>query len=77
MSLYSNTLCEQIFIDEGFTACDKQNISLVPKFLKNLLNTFDGVIIMTHIDIIKESADIVANINYDNMTKMSNICYNI
>ena len=33
MSLYSNTQCEQIFIDEGFTACDKQNLSLVPGFL--------------------------------------------
>jgi DNA repair exonuclease SbcCD ATPase subunit len=77
MSLYSNTQCEQIFIDEGFTACDKQNLSLVPGFLKNLLNTFSGVVIMSHIDVIKESMDIVTNIEYNNKTKTSNINYNI
>lgn len=77
MSLYSNTQCEQIFIDEGFTACDKQNLSLVPVFLKNLLNTFSGVIIMSHIDIIKDSMDIVANIEYNKNTKVSSIKYNI
>ena len=77
MSLYSNTQCEQIFIDEGFTACDKQNLSLVPGFLKNLLNTFSGVIIMSHIDIIKDNMDIVANIEYNKNTKVSSIKYNI
>ena len=77
MSLYSNTQCEQIFIDEGFTACDRQNLSLVPGFLKNLLNTFSGVVIMSHIDVIKESMDIVTNIEYNNKTKTSNINYNI
>ena len=77
MSLYSNTKCDQLFIDEGFTACDKQNLSLVPEFLKNLLNTFSGVIIMSHIDIIKDSMDIVANIEYDKNNKTSYINYNI
>ena len=77
MSLYSNTKCDQLFIDEGFTACDKQNLSLVPEFLKNLLNTFSGVIIMSHIDIIKDSMDIVANIEYNKNNKTSYINYNI
>tara|TARA_B100000795_G_C22806369_1_gene445120 strand:- start:6459 stop:10616 length:4158 start_codon:yes stop_codon:yes gene_type:complete len=77
MSLYSNTKCDQIFIDEGFIACDKQNLSIVPEFLKNLLNTFSGVIIMSHIDIIKDSMDIVANIEYDKNNKTSYINYNI
>ena len=77
MSLYSNTKCDQLFIDEGFTACDKQNLSLVPEFLKNLLNTFSGVIIMSHIDIIKDNMDIVANIEYNKNNKTSYINYNI
>lgn len=77
MSLYSNTKCDQLFIDEGFTACDKQNLSLVPEFLKNLLNTFSGIIIMSHIDIIKDSMDIVANIEYNKNNKTSYINYNI
>jgi len=49
----------------------------VPGFLKNLLNTFSGVVIMSHIDVIKESMDIVTNIEYNNKTKTSNINYNI
>jgi DNA repair exonuclease SbcCD ATPase subunit/DNA repair exonuclease SbcCD nuclease subunit len=77
MSLYSNTRTEQIFIDEGFTACDKQNLSLVPGFLKSLLNTFQGVVIVSHIDVIKDSVDIIANIEYNSKTKTSYIKYAI
>jgi DNA repair exonuclease SbcCD ATPase subunit len=73
MSLYSNTQTEQLFIDEGFTACDNQNLSLVPSFLKKLLNTFSCIVIVSHIDIIKDSADIIVNIEYDKHTKTSHI----
>jgi len=73
MSLYSNTQTEQLFIDEGFTACDNQNLSLVPSFLKKLLNTFSCIVIVSHIDIIKDSADIIVNIEYDKDTKTSHI----
>jgi DNA repair exonuclease SbcCD ATPase subunit/DNA repair exonuclease SbcCD nuclease subunit len=73
MSLYSNTQTEQLFIDEGFTACDNQNLSLVPSFLKKLLNTFSCIVIVSHIDIIKDSADIIVNIEYDKNTKTSHI----
>ena len=35
LSLFGNKiLCNQLFIDEGFTACDKDNLSIVPNFLK-------------------------------------------
>jgi DNA repair exonuclease SbcCD ATPase subunit len=73
MSLYSNTQTEQLFIDEGFTACDNQNLSLVPEFLKKLLNTFSCIIIVSHIDVIKDSADIIVNIEYNKDTKTSYI----
>jgi DNA repair exonuclease SbcCD ATPase subunit len=75
MSLFSNKTCEQLFFDEGFTACDKNNLSIVPTFLKGLLNLFNSVIIVSHIDIIQESTDMMTRIEYNNITKSSSIMY--
>lgn len=77
MSLFSNKTCQQLFFDEGFTACDKQNLSIVPTFLKRLLNIFDSVIIVSHIDIIQDSTDAMTHIQYDKNTKSSSIKYGI
>jgi DNA repair exonuclease SbcCD ATPase subunit len=75
MSLFGNRQCQQLFIDEGFTACDKQNLSIVPSFLKGLLKTFHTVIIVSHIDIIQDSIDNVAYIYYDKSTNNSKMTY--
>jgi len=75
MSLFSNKTCKQLFFDEGFTACDKQNLSIVPTFLKGLLNVFDSVIIVSHIDIIQDNTDMITHIKYDKNTKTSSIKY--
>jgi DNA repair exonuclease SbcCD ATPase subunit/DNA repair exonuclease SbcCD nuclease subunit len=75
MSLFGNKQCQQLFIDEGFTACDKQNLSIVPSFLKGLLKTFHTVIIVSHIDIIQDSIDNVAYIHYDKSTNNSKMAY--
>ncbi len=48
LSLFSNKVCDQLFIDEGFTACDKDNLSIVPNFLKNLLLIFNNYLILIH-----------------------------
>lgn len=77
MSLFSNKTCKQLFFDEGFTACDKQNLSIVPTFLKGLLNVFDSIIIVSHIDIIQDSTDMMTQIRYDKNTKTSSITYGI
>lgn len=77
MSLFSNKTCQQLFFDEGFTACDKQNLSIVPTFLKGLLNVFDSVIIVSHIDIIQDSTDTMTHIEYDKKTKSSCIKYGL
>ena len=73
LSLFSNKVCDQLFIDEGFTACDKDNLSIVPDFLKNLLQLFTSVIIVSHIDIIQDNIDDKIQINYNNKNKSSNI----
>ena len=73
MVLFQSRRCNQIFFDEGFTACDKNNMSNVPSFLKGLLKTFKSVIIVSHIDLIQENVDIISRIKYDILTG-SNIC---
>lgn len=75
MSLFSSKRCTQLFIDEGFTACDKQNLSIVPGFLKGLLRTFNTVVIVSHIDIIQDSMDNTAYISYNSVDKASKIAY--
>jgi exonuclease SbcC len=75
MSLFSNKTCNQLFFDEGFTACDKLNLSIVPSFLKGLLKVFNSVIVVSHIDIIQDSVDDVARITYDNDLGCSNVVY--
>lgn len=53
----------QLFIDEGFTACDADNLEKMPDFLKNLLELFNsGIIIVSHLQTIKDCGDISVNI---------------
>lgn len=75
MSLYSNKQCSQLFFDEGFTACDKNNLSIVPSFLKGLLKLFDSVIIASHIELIQDSVDNKVEISYNPVSKSSSITY--
>jgi DNA repair exonuclease SbcCD ATPase subunit len=75
MSLYSNKQCSQLFFDEGFTACDKNNLSIVPSFLRGLLKLFDSVIIASHIELIQDSVDNKVEISYNPVTKSSSITY--
>lgn len=73
MGVFQNKRCDQIFFDEGFTACDKNNLSNVPLFLKGLLRNFKSVIIVSHIDLIQDNVDIISKIKYDTETG-SKIC---
>jgi DNA repair exonuclease SbcCD ATPase subunit len=59
--------CNQLFIDEGFVACDTEHLSRVPSFLINLLNIYNSVIVVSHLDCIKEinSKQITINRNND------------
>jgi hypothetical protein len=79
MSLFNNKneiLCNQIFIDEGFVNFDKYNLSMVPQFLKSLLLYFNNVIIVSHIDMIQDNIDEIAEINYNKLTCVSEMTYN-
>jgi len=79
MSLFNNKneiLCNQIFIDEGFVNFDKYNLSMVPNFLKSLLLYFNNVIIVSHIDMIQDNIDEIAEIRYNKSTGVSEMTYN-
>jgi DNA repair exonuclease SbcCD ATPase subunit len=79
MSLFNNKneiLCNQIFIDEGFVNFDKYNLSMVPQFLKSLLLYFNNVIIVSHIDMIQDNIDEIAEIKYNKLTGVSEMTYN-
>ena len=78
MSLYFNNydiLCGQLFIDEGFINFDKNNLSVVPTFLKSLLHYFNTIVILSHIDVIQDSVDETAEIRFNNASGVSSIVY--
>ena len=78
MSLYFNNydvLCGQLFIDEGFINFDKNNLSVVPVFLKSLLHYFNTIVILSHIDIIQDSVDETTEICFDKTNGVSSIVY--
>jgi DNA repair exonuclease SbcCD ATPase subunit len=60
----SNVLCKQIFLDEGFVACDPENLSKIPNFLSSLINSglYDSVFLVSHLEEIKDCADISISI---------------
>ena len=79
MSLFNNKheiLCNQLFIDEGFVNFDKYNISMVPQFLKSLLLYFNNVIVVSHIDMIQDNIDDIAEIKYNKTSGVSEMTYN-
>ena len=45
--------CNQLFIDEGFTSCDSENLERVPDFLRGLLQLYNSIYLATHLDELK------------------------
>ena len=48
-SLKSN----QLFIDEGFSTCDQDHLNKIPLFLNSLLNIYNSILVVSHIQEIK------------------------
>ena len=55
----SNMINAQMFLDEGFTACDVETIDRVPGLLKNILHTQDlqTIFLVSHLDTLKSAAN--------------------
>ena len=47
----------ELFIDEGFTACDTENLERVPEFLRGLLRFYGSIYLATHLEDLKGCAD--------------------
>ena len=47
---------DQLFLDEGFTSCDSDNLERVPDFLRGLLRLYDSIYLATHLDELKVCA---------------------
>ena len=48
---------KQLFLDEGFTACDAENLEKVPAFLRSLLGHLDTILLASHLEDLKASGD--------------------
>jgi len=58
--------CSQLFIDEGFVACDVKNIKKVPSFIQSLLGVYDSLLLMSHLETIQESVETKIDIYREN-----------
>ena len=47
----------QLFIDEGFTSCDTDNLEKVPDFLRGLMRVYSSICLVTHLEDLKVCAD--------------------
>jgi hypothetical protein len=67
---------ENLIIDEGFTACDGENLEKVPAFLKKLLKDklYKGVMLATHLEDLKACGDKQVGIERDGVTGMARLC---
>lgn len=65
--------CDQLFIDEGFCSFDKTNLLNVPELIKNLKQLYAQIVLVTHLDEIKDCADEVVNITrQEGISRLSN-----
>jgi DNA repair exonuclease SbcCD ATPase subunit/predicted phosphodiesterase len=71
----SKLRCGQLFIDEGFTSCDKEHLEKVPLFINSLLNLYNSVLLVSHLQNIKENISIEMNIERDEKKSLSKLNY--
>jgi DNA repair exonuclease SbcCD ATPase subunit len=66
---------ENLIIDEGFTACDGENLEKVPAFLKKLLTDklYKGIMLATHLEDLKMCGDKQAGIDRNGITGLAKL----
>lgn len=64
----------ELFIDEGFTACDVDNLEKVPDFLHGMLRFYDNIYLATHLEDLKVCADQQVFIKRDNGLSQIQYC---
>lgn len=67
LSQISKTMrCKQLIIDEGFTSADTEHLERVPGFLKGLVGIYESVLLVSHLDVIKDSVDKYVEVKREN-----------
>lgn len=66
-------ISKQLFIDEGFVAADQDHLELVPSLLDNLLDIYPTILLVTHIQSLKNEQ--YENIPIIRKQRISAICY--
>lgn len=64
---------KQLFLDEGFTACDADNLAKVGPFLENL--PYDNIILVSHLDEVKACAKQHISIERRNNATLSHLSW--
>lgn len=65
----SSLKCNQLFIDEGFSSCDQNHLSKIPSFLNSLLPIYNSILLVSHIEDIKNSSSSSYDIQrYNNLS---------
>jgi hypothetical protein len=54
---FCRTQYSQLFIDEGFTSCDADNLEKVPDFLSSLMQFYGSIYLVTHLEDLKVCSD--------------------
>jgi hypothetical protein len=65
----------QLFLDEGFTSCDSYNLAKVPDFMRTLLQLYDGIMLVTHLDDLKDIVDVTVQIQRDEEQGLSKLVF--
>jgi hypothetical protein len=75
LGISGQTLYENLIIDEGFTACDGENLEKVPAFLKALIadQNYKGVVLATHLEELKACGDKQISIERDGISGISSL----
>tara|TARA_Y100000389_G_scaffold112868_1_gene110000 strand:+ start:7099 stop:11715 length:4617 start_codon:yes stop_codon:yes gene_type:complete len=64
----------QLFIDEAFVNCDREHLEKVPGFLNSILSYFESIILVSHIDLIKDNVDNSIEIGEKNKIQYGDVC---
>lgn len=71
----SRTVYQNLIIDEGFTACDGENLEKVPAFLRRLLadGSCKGILLATHLDELKVRLEKQLRISRDELSGVATL----
>lgn len=58
--------CSQLFLDEGFVSADRENLEMIPQLIRNLLQLYNSILVVSHLPILKENIDIRSSIIRNN-----------